>query len=380
MTRYLLLTLPLLLMACSGQETTPPAATTAAPVDVIPPPPPPRELVFPDRQWATARPAEVDLDSTALAAALDFLAGHCGADGTAETMVIRDGKVVWRGEQTDKVHDVWSCTKSFTSTLAGMLEADGTLDLEAPLARYEPLLEELYPTATARHFLTMTSGYDAAGKNRWGEPSADWSVTPFEPTTPLFAPGTAFAYWDEAMIVFGRALTKTLGTSLENYAAEKLMTPIGIRDWQWWSEEALPDGTPVNFGGTGLKLCAEDHARFGLLFLADGRWGEKQILPRGWVGRATVNQVPADLPTAATDRRATTGSGRYGYNWWVIRAAAGVSPVNAYFTSGLNHNVCLVVPAWNLVLVRQGTDGNPAIGKHRLYSELLARLAPAIKN
>ena len=125
-------------------------------------------------------------------------------------------------------------------------------------------------------------------------------------------------------------------------------------------------------------MCALDQARFGLLFLNDGTWEDQQILPESWSAVATVNQVPKGLDLAATDRNDLDGRGTYGYNWWVINKAEGASPVDAYYTSGLNHNVCLVVPEWDMVIVRMGMDGNPEYGKHLLYSELLQRLAPGI--
>lgn len=125
-------------------------------------------------------------------------------------------------------------------------------------------------------------------------------------------------------------------------------------------------------------MCAADQARFGLLFLNDGLWDGQQVLPEGWVKEATVNQVPKTIALADTDRKATDGRGIYGYNWWVINAADGVSPVDAYYTSGLNHNVCLVIPDWDMVIVRMGIDGNPEYGKHRLYSELLQQLDSGI--
>jgi len=369
----LLYLLPFILFACGSPDAEVDISQQAE-SDYQPP-----NTVFPLNHWPVTTPAAVGIDSAILTNTLRYLSTHCKTDGLEETMIIRHGRVIWSGDSTTRVHDIWSCTKSFTSTAAGLLIADGKIELDQPVADHEPRLRTLYPKATYRHFLTMTSGYDAEGKSRWGEPSEDWSLTPFTPTPPLFEPGTAYTYWDEAAIMLGRALTLAAGTSLESYLAETLMSPIGIKDWSWWYEKALPDGTAINFGGTGLKMCAEDQARFGLLFLNDGVWNGKRILPADWVAEATVNQVARSLDLGNTDRKATDGRGIYGYNWWVINAADGVSPVNAYYTSGLNHNVCLVVPAWDMVIVRMGVDGNPAAGKHKVYSELLSRLEPGVK-
>ena len=335
------------------------------------------EAVFPDQDWASSSPGEQGVNERGLSRALAYLASHSKANGLDETIVIRNGYAIWAGDSVKRVHDIWSCTKSFTSTAAGLMVEEGLIELDAPVADHLPALAEQYPETTFRHFLTMTSGYDAQGSTRWeGDVSEDWSRTPYQPARPLFPPGSAYAYWDEAMIMLGRALTAAADTSLNEYLDERLFSKIGIPKRDWWGQGEV-NGQQINFGGTGLRMSASEQARLGWLFLNDGVWNGERILPTGWVEQATQNQVPTHLNLADTDRRGTDGRGVYGYNWWVIRQGED-APVAAAYTSGLNHNVCLIVPAWNLVLVRQGTDGNPEAGKHHVYSELLKRLASAI--
>jgi CubicO group peptidase (beta-lactamase class C family) len=337
---------------------------------------PPPATTFPATEWATATPAAVGIDPAVLDSTLAYLATHCREDGLEEVLVIRHGKVVWAGDSIDRVHDIWSCTKSFTGAAAGLLIEEGKIGLDQPAADHEPLLRERYPTVTYRHFLTMTSGYDAVGDSRWGEASRDWSRTPYEPAPPLFAPGTAYAYWDEAMIIAGRALTRAAGESLNDYLDERLFQKIGIQRREWWGEGYVGDSVKINFGGTGLKMSASEQARFGLLYLNGGRWKGEQIVPEEWVLASTGVQVPADLPVAATDRATTDGTGTYGYNWWIIPSTDEYP--RAAYTSGLNHNVCLIVPDWDFVLVRMGTDGNPEVGKQVVYTEVVRRLAAGV--
>lgn len=320
------------------------------------------------------------INSESLADALAYLAQHCGKNGLDETLVLHQNDTLYAGDSIHRVHDIWSCTKSFTSTAVGLMAAEGLLDLDQPVADHEPLLRERYPTATYRHFLTMTSGYNAEGITRWeGDTSEDWSLTPYVPGKPNNAPGEAFAYWDEAMIMLGRAMTQVLSkqeraVDLNTYLEERLFSKIGIPKRGWWGEGQV-NGVDINFGGTGLKLSAAEHARFGQLFLQDGVWEGERLLPEGWVGQATLLQVPPTLPLADTDRASVGGPGHYGFNWWIIPADVEAGTPAAAYTSGLNHNVCLVVPEWDLVVVRQGTDGNPAAGKGVVYKELLVRLA-----
>ena len=335
--------------------------------------------VFPRDAWETIKPAAVKVKPAILDTALAYLATHCKGDGLNETMVIRHGRVIWAGDSIDKVHDIWSCTKSFVSAAVGMMEAEGILSLDQAVAEHEPSLAELYPEVTYRHFLTMTSGFNAEGNSRWPDQTyADWSLTPYEPSTPLFAPGTAFTYWDEAMMLLGKAITRASGSTLNDYLDERIFHKIGIRKQDWWGEDKTPEGLPIHFGGTGLRMSASEHARFGLLVLNEGRWRGQQLIPEDYLLAATSNQVPEDIALPKTGREDTDGRGIYGYNWWVINKGKD-APVAAAFTSGLNHNVCLIVPEWDMVIVRMGVDGNPAMSKHKVYSQVLRRLAAGIE-
>ena len=149
----------------------PPGAQPAAGAEAIPSAQQAAAIVFPGEAWAEATPASRGLDPARLDSALAFLARHSGADGLDETLVVRDGYVVWAGDSLHRRHNVYSCSKSITSTALGLLVDDGVVALEDRAADYEPRLDSLYPAATLRHFATMTSGYSARGASRWDEPS-----------------------------------------------------------------------------------------------------------------------------------------------------------------------------------------------------------------
>jgi CubicO group peptidase (beta-lactamase class C family) len=119
------------------------------------------------------------------------------------------------------------------------------------------------------------------------------------------------------------------------------------------------------------------------LFLNGGKWNDQQIVPAEWVREATRPQVPETATPANTDRR-SDGRGRYGFNWWVNgrtpegRLAMPNSPPRAYFSAGLNHNICLVVPEWEMVLVRLGNDAQPLGGHAGALNSVLRKLAPGV--
>jgi hypothetical protein len=77
---------------------------------------------FPGRQWEERTPASQGLDPDALAAAIAGLEQRSGRDGVRELVIVRNGYLIWQGSEIDKVHGVWSCTKSVTSTILGLLD------------------------------------------------------------------------------------------------------------------------------------------------------------------------------------------------------------------------------------------------------------------
>ena len=335
---------------------------------------------FPGETWVRDTPGSQGIDAEALAEALEYLRGHCQEDGLSELIVARRGVIIHEGENTTRRHNLWSCTKSFTSTALGLLIGDGKCSLDDRAADYETLLKQGYAEATLRHFATMTSGYNAVGDSRWTGDNADWSHTPYVPGEPLFAPGEAYAYWDEAMIMNGRVLTRIAGQSLHEMLRERIFDPIGVGPTKWWAE-GKATGVPICVGGTGLEMTARDAARFAHLFLNEGQWDGEPLVPADWVRQATRNQVPPELPTGSSDRDDTHGSGGYGFNWWTNGGAVRMpdAPPRTYYASGLNHNLIFVVPEWEMVIVRLGTDGNPPMGKAAAWNGFFRRLAKGVR-
>lgn len=343
------------------------------------------EVVFPREHWARAAPESRGLDPARLDSALAFLARYSGADQLDETLVVKDGFVVWAGDSLHRRHNIYSCSKSITSTALGLLLDEGTVELDDRAADYEPRLGPLYPEVTLRHFATMTSGYAARGASRWDEPSEDWGWHPYEPTEPYFPAGEAYAYWDEAQMMFGRVLTQAAGRDLYALVDEHIMRPIGVsEDWTWGTEDTLAADAgqpiPLRNGCTGVHLTAPELARVGWLYANHGVWAGDTLFAPAFARAAMSTQVPASLPVGPTDRDDVRGPGNYGYNWWTANPGGGGdfamdhAPPDAAYMSGFNHNVCLVVPSERLVVVRMGDDGNPAEGKWWVWDGVLERL------
>jgi CubicO group peptidase (beta-lactamase class C family) len=323
-----------------------------------------QQNIFPKEKWLTSTPEEQGIDAGQMDAALDYLASKSKHNKNKEVLIIRNGYQIFAGENVDSTHNIWSCSKTFTSTVLGLLVDDGEISLGDKAASYEPLLKKFYPSVTFRYFTTMTSGYSAKGRSRWNDENEDWSWTVYEPEEPLFPAGEAYAYWDEAQMMFGRVLTQILQKPMKEFLQERVTDKIGMGEWKWSPEKDL-NGIPINNGCTNVRINARQFARWGWLFLNEGNWNGEQLISKEYVKMATSVQVPNTIPVANTDRKSTIGPGCYGFNWWVNgKKANGAmklpgAPEGTYFASGLNNNKCLVIPQWNMVIVRMGQDGHP---------------------
>jgi len=341
-------------------------------------------MLFPEKDWIVASPEDVGLDGRRVDEAMAAVARVSGGDGNRQCLVIRDGCLVWHGPEIDRVHSVWSCTKSFLSLTMGLLIDDGRCTLDTRAADLYPALEAEYPTVTLRHLVTFTSGYrPRAGSSR---------EAPFEPASPLFAPGERFHYWWESYLL-ALLLTKVAGESLEDLFRRRIAEPIGLdpASWRWgdcgwgtFDEITGLRGVKVCGGsglyGRGVSISARSMARVGWLVANGGRWGDRQLVSSAWIEESTRPQVPATTPAQDPAAWYAKLPGRYGYYWWTNGADASgrrlwpSAPERTFAMQGHENNICLIVPEWRLVLVRLGAD-QVLYGEE--YDEVLAALGRA---
>ncbi|UCD56429.1 MAG: serine hydrolase, partial [Candidatus Hydrogenedentota bacterium] len=339
------------------------------------------QMAFPGATWEQASPESQGIDSAKLKAAVDYLRDHSGSNGVKRLIIVRNGRVIWKGSQADRPQRVWSVTKAFTSTAHGLLIKDRKCMLDTPALKYNPKdLAEHYPDVTLRHFATMTSGYDGVGgsydydEKRRGDQNALVGPLP-----PFFAPGTRYQYWDEATQQYGYVLTQIAGESLYEYLKRRIFNPIGITKTDWSQDST---GKVLNWTG-GLVISASDLARFGHLYLNEGNWAGKQLVPASWVREATRVQVPPSIPNALASS-GRKGSGVYGYHWWPNgitpegKRRWPDAPLCTYSRSGYNNNDLFIIPAWNIVTSRLGLDQREDEITVAEYNVFLKKIGEAI--
>jgi len=358
-------------------------------------------MTFPGKDWEEVTPESQGIDPTRLNAAISYLKNNSGRDGVKELLIIRNGYMVSKGTHIDKVHGVWSLTKSFTSTVLGLLIDDGNATLDTRAKDYVSGMAAAYPTVTLRHFTTMTSGYYAVGDEPRGSYKHGPSSTPFKPADkPLFTPpGSKYAYWDSAMNQFANVLTRIADEPIEALFKRKIADPIGMNRGKWdWGDFGKVHGIVVN-GGSGnnnkhVRISARELARLGHLFLNRGKWKGEQLISSTWVEQATRAHVPASLSLELLS--GADGRGVYGYNWWVngIKPDADIrrgrtsdrrgkrrwpgAPDGTYSASGYNNNDMFVIPKWNMVIVRLGLDQTEFKITDKIYGTFIQKIGQAI--
>jgi CubicO group peptidase (beta-lactamase class C family) len=356
-------------------------------------------MVFPGTDWVEMSPESQGVDSLKLITALNYLESNSGSDGIREVAVIRNGHMIWKGDNIDKRHEVFSCTKVFTSTVMGLL-VDDEMCSPATLAKdFVPSLSIDYFDLTLAQFATMTSGYDAEGGDVWSN-YLENSITPWVPTDPFFAPGQAYLLWNDSINMMAHVLTQIAQESIYDLFKRRIADPIGIDPDKWaWGHFGTVEGFLLN-GGTGainkgIEISTREMARFGHLFLNRGNWDGTQIISTDWVDEATQNHVSTTIPLFGDintgpeyphhmdiDRR-----GIYGY-FWVVNGidAAGNrhlpdAPLGTFYIDGYNDNFLVVVPEWDLVIVRLGSDETISIEEVApLWNNVLKLISEALLN
>lgn len=252
-------------------------------------------------------------------------------------MILRNGYVIGETSFAPYRQGLWHITnsmcKSITGMAVGMLVAEGRLELDDrihDIFEKKNILGGLFrqKNITVRNLLTMTSGvvYNEAGAlsgNEWTKSFLESSIKG--------TPGTTFEYNSMNTYMLSAIVTEITGETLTEYLTPRLFEPLGITKFFW---ETCPKG--ITKGGWGLFLLPEDAAKLGQLYLQQGKWKDRQIIPADWVEESTTKQV--DTPPEKC------GNG-YGYQIWV-----GGRPGSFLFNGMLGQNV-IVYPDLQMVIV-----------------------------
>lgn len=265
----------------------------------------------------------------------------------------------WPPAAPEAYHPVYSVTKSVTAAAIGLLRAQGRIALEDCILDYFPQYRDVaQPGAekvTLRHLLTMTCGQDTVPSREGAE---DW-VEAFFTHPFVHAPGTHFLYNALSSYMLTALIRRVTGQNLTHYLREPLLEPLGIQPPPC---DCCPQGTQSGAGG--LYLRTEELAKLGVLYLNNGQWNGKQLLPSNWVREAsTVQFCHTPGETAFDGAFCATG---YGFQLWPCAYR------DAFRMDGALGQYAFIVPSLGRVLVTTANDPRP----RRILAAFLRWLLP----
>jgi CubicO group peptidase (beta-lactamase class C family) len=304
------------------------------------------ETIWPVPEWAESAPEEQGLDSGALADAVRQIRSE--GLNIHSILLIRNGYVVldvsFYPYGNSVPHDMASVTKSVMATLIGLAIGRGDIpDADVQALSFFPERNQMAKGAgkeevSVGNLMTMSSGIYCLPPPReatlWSMlASDDWIDYVLD--LPMVAePGTVFDYCSPNYHLLSGILTRSTGLSAAEFARANLFKPIGIKDFVWPADSA-----GINYGWGDLRLFPRDAARIGYLYLNDGRWQTRRVLPKGWVNRATRPRMTT--PDPGTD---------YGYGWWLAKG----DYAGLYEALGRGGQAITVWPAKKIVMVTTG--------------------------
>ena len=307
------------------------------------------DAVFPGEEWERASPGDVGLDAVLLRQSRDY-----ALTGKGSGYITRHGRLVLSWGDVDRTYDLKSTTKAIGVTAFGLAISDGKVRMEDKAVSLHPSLgtppdsnqaSGWLNQVTLQHLATQTAGFEKPGG--YGKL--------------LFAPGSRWHYSDAGPNWLAECLTLTYGQDMDELLFDRVFTPIGItrKDLRWRKNQYRDHqiaGVMRREFGSGIHANVDAMARIGLLYLNEGRWTAKQLIPADFV-RVASRPVKAvvGLPEYDGGEKHGNASDHYGLLWWnnADGTLADV-PRDAYWSWGLHDSLIVVIPSLDLVVSRAG--------------------------
>jgi CubicO group peptidase (beta-lactamase class C family) len=342
---------------------------------LLPLPSQPAGVPWPTHEWPRA-----ELDARVDRAALEKLLDHAFADPepddlerTHGVVIVQRGAIVAERHAADAAPDQafrsWSIAKSITNALIGILVRQGRLDVAKPTPVKEWSPEDPRARITIDQMLRMVDGLRFREAEHLGGgavryyPEDESDVIPmlfgagksdvagFAAGLPRVAePEARWNYNSGGSNLLARLVSDTLGADRDETLAfmrRELFDPLGMR-----SADPRFDAAGHFIGSSHCPCSARDFARFGLLYLRDGVWDGRRILPEGWVDYCRTPSPQSD--------------GLYGAHFWVTPGSLGI-----FSCQGAWGQRILIVPRLDLVVVRLGQTAPHKVGAVVQYCKAL---------
>lgn len=319
---------------------------------------------FPGKSWErTASLEEAGWSKEKLAAARQF--ANSDSIHTSAVMIVQGGEVVDECGDVDKKVDAYSVRKTLLSALYGIYSAEGVIDINQTLDQLgiddspDPLTKEEKQARVVDLLRARSGVYHLVDFETE-------SMTKNRPARGSHAPGTFWYYNNWDFNVLGTIFEKKTGLKIGEAFYERIAKPIGMQDFE--PGDVFYFGGPASIHPTyHFEIAARDMARFGLLYVRHGRWGNKQIVPETWVERSSH----------ASEMVRANGNDLDGYEylWWVDYGGVHfpeVSVPGIFSARGSGAHYIFVIPALDMVVVHR-TDNDPPVRDAKTIAEIANR-------
>lgn len=253
----------------------------------------------------------------------------------------------WDEGAPGSITNSFSMAKTFVSVLVGIAIGEGKIkSVDQKVGDFLPeFAEGSNSKLTVKHLLTMSSGidFDEDYVSPFAYPAKAYYGSDIRNLTMKYKmteePGKVFKYLSGNTELLAFVLEKACGKSISAYASEKLWIPIGASKSAFWSLD--------HKGGVEKAYCcfnsnARDFARIGSLYMNNGNWHGKQIVPENYVQQSIVPANLMDEENKPNDR--------YGYSWWMLD----YKNMHIYYARGILGQYVVAIPDKNLLMVRLG--------------------------
>lgn len=308
--------------------------------------------VYPEENWQKAQtPEQLGWSSEKLAEARVY----SEKIGSAAVIIVDDGVVVAAWGDVTRKFKCHSMRKSLLSALIGVHVDAGNIDLSKTMKAlgiddYEPSLTLAEKQATVGDLIKARSGiyHEALGENRM--------MKDMRPARHSHAPGTFWYYnnWDFNALgtIFEQETKTTIFAEFDQRFAKPLqMEDFKVRDCRYVSSNDVGKPFLSQHNYYNFRMSARDLARFGLLFLREGRWQNRQIISADWVRESTASYSQRGI------------DGGYGFMWWTgVNGGLFQNVVlkkHSYYASGWGGQKVIVLPYRKLVIVHRGNTDWP---------------------
>ncbi len=306
--------------------------------------------------------SEQGVDPAGVADFLDAIEDDAGIEPHG-LIIQRHGRRVaegyWRPHRAGRSRLLYSLSKTFTGTALALQVGEGRVGLDDLVSDH---LREAFVGAAAglrelrvRHIASMASGHNRETLAEARALDAEDLVHGFLRIPPDAPPGTLFAYNQPPVIALATLLQKRAGARLVDYLRPRLFEPLGMGDVRW--AQLYPG---LDCGFTGVYASLDAVARLGQLYLDDGVWNGRRILPAGWVAAASSVQTPNPANTEPDWRQG------YGLQLWRSR--------HGYRGDGAFGQYMVVLPEQDTMIAMFSCTQN----MQRVLDLMWAHLLPAI--